>query len=111
MLQIGPGVFAGIQGMRVIKHPHPFCLLGADVLRGGRATGPWDFKGVSLCTPADGVCEGKLQFTLRGGPGVQVDLFHVPAAASGGGDGQCVLVGNTAGEEPPRQCLFRGNIG
>lgn len=35
-LQIGSQLAARVHNMRVISHPHPFMLLGADVLSGGR---------------------------------------------------------------------------
>ena len=36
VLQLGTGIFARVTSLRVIEHPHPFLLLGADVIRGGR---------------------------------------------------------------------------
>ena len=35
-IQISDKVLAKVKNLRVIDHPHPFALLGADVLRGGR---------------------------------------------------------------------------
>lgn len=35
-LQLSDKVMAKVNNLRVINHPHPFFLLGADVLRGGR---------------------------------------------------------------------------
>lgn len=35
-LRIGKNVEARVENMRVINHPYPFVLLGADVLSGGR---------------------------------------------------------------------------
>jgi hypothetical protein len=35
-LQLGDGISARVRHLRVIDHPHPFLLLGADVLSGGR---------------------------------------------------------------------------
>ena len=36
VLQLGGGIFAAVKNMRVIEHPHPFLLLGSDVVSGGK---------------------------------------------------------------------------
>jgi hypothetical protein len=40
--------------MRVIEHPHPFLLLGADVISGGKENKHWNFTGLKVKT----ICEG-----------------------------------------------------
>jgi hypothetical protein len=45
-IQVGEGLCATVTNMRVIQHPHPFMLLGADVLSGGRPSGAWNFTGL-----------------------------------------------------------------
>jgi hypothetical protein len=37
LFKIAQGLAAQVENMRVIDHPHPFLLLGADVLSGGRS--------------------------------------------------------------------------
>ena len=51
-----------IRGMRVINHPHPLLLVGADVLCGGRSPPMWNFNGVHQKTLGGNVCEGALVF-------------------------------------------------
>jgi hypothetical protein len=46
VLQICSKVFAKVTNLRVIEHPHPFFLLGADVLRGWAAPRSVEFLGV-----------------------------------------------------------------
>ena len=38
-LQISRDIWTRARNLRVIDHPHPFLLLGADVLSGGRKSG------------------------------------------------------------------------
>ena len=45
-VQIGQDIRTRIRNLRVIEHPHPFLLLGADVLSGGRGPGQWNFGGI-----------------------------------------------------------------
>ena len=49
-LKIGERLAAQVENMRVIKHPHPFVLLGADVLSGGRSSNSWNFTGMRVQT-------------------------------------------------------------
>jgi hypothetical protein len=39
-----------IKNLRVITHPHPFALLGGDVLRGGKPVEMWNFNGLKVKT-------------------------------------------------------------
>ena len=50
VLQIGEKLLAKVSNLRVIEHPHPFLLLGSDVLRGGRPSDSWNFCGLSVIT-------------------------------------------------------------
>jgi hypothetical protein len=47
-LRISENVEAKVENMRVIDHPHPFKLLGADVLSGGRSAESWNFTGMKV---------------------------------------------------------------
>ena len=49
-LRIGENVEAKVENMRVIDHPHPFVLLGADGLSGGRDSKLWNFTGMKVET-------------------------------------------------------------
>ena len=49
-LRIGENVEAKVENMRVIDHPHPFVLLGADVLSGVRDSKSWNFTGMKVET-------------------------------------------------------------
>jgi hypothetical protein len=46
----------------VIDHPHPFVLLGADVLSGGRDAASWNFTGMRVQTTQVGEVQAKLTF-------------------------------------------------
>lgn len=59
---LGPGVQFDLVGLRVIDHPHPMLLLGADILRGGRPAGEWNFAALRARTLAPGNVEGWLVF-------------------------------------------------
>jgi hypothetical protein len=49
--------------MRVIVHPHPFLLVGADVLRGGRPQGAgWNMRGLLVNTLGAGEVTAQLEF-------------------------------------------------
>jgi hypothetical protein len=48
--------------MRVIEHPHPFLLLGADVISGGKENIHWNFTGLKVKTIREGQVEGFLLF-------------------------------------------------
>ena len=45
-LRISRDIRTRVRNLRVIDHPHPFLLLGADVLSGGRKSGQWNFSGI-----------------------------------------------------------------
>ena len=51
VLRVGERLAAKVENMRVIHHPHPFVLLGADVLSGGRDSSIWNFTGMKVRTP------------------------------------------------------------
>jgi hypothetical protein len=65
----------------VIDHPHPFLLLGADVLSGGRKLGQWNFSGIKVTTLAEGKVEAELTFEINGST-VHVALVHAPVGSS-----------------------------
>ena len=71
--------------MRVIKHPQPFLLLGADVLRGGRSAEQWNFEGMTVRTLAPGKVAAVLAFVVQGHR-TEVPLHFAPA-----GEGQAAL--------------------
>jgi hypothetical protein len=66
-----------VRNLRVIEHPHPFLLLGADVLSGGRKPGQWNFSGIQVKTLAEGRVEAQLNFEINGNI-VHVALAHAP---------------------------------
>ena len=45
-LKISRDIRSRVRNLRVIDHPHPFLLLGANVLSGGRKSGQWNFSGI-----------------------------------------------------------------
>ena len=45
-VRFGGEVVYLLRGMRVINHPHPLLLVGADVLCGGRKAPMWNFNRV-----------------------------------------------------------------
>ncbi len=49
-LHITDQLGAKVENMRVIHHPRPFMLLGADVLSGGRNNAEWNFTGLRVNT-------------------------------------------------------------
>jgi hypothetical protein len=53
-LQISRDIRTRIRNLRVIDHPYPFLLLGADVLSGGRKLGQWNFSGIRVKTLSEG---------------------------------------------------------
>lgn len=73
--------------MRVIEHPWPFILLGADVLCGGKPGGSWNFACLKVTTLGPGECTGDLVFEMNGRE-VQEAIPHAPA---GVGDPQSGL--------------------
>lgn len=63
-LKLGPKVAFVISGMRVLSHPTPLFLIGADVLCGGRSPPSWNFGGADITTePATGEVQGAFRFT------------------------------------------------
>ena len=76
-LQISREIRTRVRNLRVIDHPHPFLLLGADVLSGGRNLGQWNFSGIQVKTVAEGHVEAKLTFEISGNT-VNVALAHAP---------------------------------
>ena len=81
VLQLGPGIFAAVRNMRVIEHPHPFLLLGADVISGGKENIHWNFTGLKVKTICEGQVEGFLLFEQHGHE-VAIPLPHAPANGS-----------------------------
>jgi hypothetical protein len=77
VLQLHDNVWAGVTNMRVIEHPKPFILLGADVLSGGKGDGAWNFAGLQVRTLGAGSVVGSLSFEM-GGTILEVDLPHAP---------------------------------
>jgi hypothetical protein len=65
-LQISRDIRTRVRNLRVIDHPHPFLLLGADVLSGGRKSGQWNFSGIKVKTLAEGHVEAELTFEISG---------------------------------------------
>ena len=61
-MRLGPNVSFVISGMRVLEHPHPLMLIGADILCGGRAPPSWNYEGSTLTTEGPGVVTGSLRF-------------------------------------------------
>jgi hypothetical protein len=80
VLQISSKVFARVKNLRVINHPHPFMLLGADVLRGGRPREQWNFRGLKVVTTGLNAVKAFLEFEV-GDDVVEVPLPHAPAGA------------------------------
>lgn len=64
-IQLGAGICARVKNLRVIDHPHPFLLLGADVLSGGRQVGEWNFSGIVVETLGEGKVEAMLMFDIN----------------------------------------------
>lgn len=65
-IQFGPEVAFRLTGVRVVNHPVPLALLGADILRGGRGQEGWNFTGLTYHTGSSGEVTGQLVFK-RGG--------------------------------------------
>lgn len=61
-LQFGPSAAFRLTDVRVVDHPRPLALLGADILRGGRSTDGWNFNGLTYTTTSDGKVTGSLVF-------------------------------------------------
>ena len=54
-IRMGPDVVVQLPYLRVIDHPHPLTLLGADVLRAGRPLPSWSFGGITNVETDKGV--------------------------------------------------------
>ncbi len=46
VLQFGEHIRFCLKDLRVLKHPYPLVLIGADILRGGRPDGCWNYTGM-----------------------------------------------------------------
>ncbi len=66
VLQLSGRVLARVNNLRVIEHPRPFFLLGADILRGGRPTDQWNFTGLKVVTMKVNEVRASLGFDVRG---------------------------------------------
>lgn len=53
-VQFGPHATFVLTGVRVVDHPVPLALLGADILRGGRDSSGWNFTGLTYLTTQTG---------------------------------------------------------
>ena len=80
-LRLSEHVRFTVGGMRIISHPFPMMLLGADILKGGRKPPGWNYVGWEL---EDGLTKvgGSLLFR-RGGVLEKVMLHQVPTAEEG----------------------------
>lgn len=65
-MKMGKDVTFSLKNVRVLEHPQPLFLLGADILRGGRMHPEWNFSGLTQKTVAGGNVEGELRFERRG---------------------------------------------
>ena len=90
---------AHVSNMRVINHPHPFLLLGTDVLRGGRPIDSWNFRGLRVETTGLNQVDAWLDFSV-GSNGVSVPLPHAPA-------GDADKAGTAIAKVSNGQCLWR----
>ena len=61
-LRVGEHVRFQLRGMRVIDHPFPLFLLGADILCGGRKPPGWNYEGVDVITGENGEVSGSIRF-------------------------------------------------
>lgn len=100
VIQIGPKLYARVANLRVIEHPHPFFLLGADILRGGRPEDSWNFRGLIVSTQGVGQVEAHLEFD-QNGERIHVPLPHAPAGGAEPGNQAIAFVGSGG------QCLRR----
>ena len=76
--QLHDKVLFKVNNLRVINHPHPFFLLGADVLRGGRPTDQWNFRSLKVDTLGVNQVRAYMEFDVKGEILV-VPLPHAPA--------------------------------
>ena len=83
VVTLAEGVDMELKGIRVVEHSAPLLLLGADVIRGGRASG-WNFAGIRTVTTAPGEVKGTLEFSKASEPGVTrtSELVYSPAAGT-----------------------------
>lgn len=93
-LRIGSCLAARVENMRVINHPHPFVLLGADVLSGGRDSSSWNFTGMRVRTEQVGQVRAELTFEVQGRE-VTVDLAHAPTGEAKSAVGHVSCVGGS----------------
>ncbi len=79
VLQVFPSIAARITNLRVIDHPHPFLLVGSDVLQGGsmtcssRGSGLWNFRALVANTVEEGRVQAHIEFE-SGGEHLKVPL-------------------------------------
>ena len=64
-LRLGGQVKFTLTGMRVIEHPFPLFLIGADILCGGKKEGSWNYTGCRLKTMPCGRVDGTVGFTRK----------------------------------------------
>ena len=67
-LRLGGQVKFTLTGMRVIEHPFPLFLIGADILCGGKKGNSWNYTGFKLLTKPCGKVVGTVGFA-RGDDG------------------------------------------
>ncbi len=99
LLQVWGVLQAHVSNLRVIEHPHPLLLLGADVLRGGRPRDSWNFQGLRVETTGLNQVDAWLEFSV-GGDVVRVPLPHAPA-------GEVEASGTAIAQVSNGQCLRR----
>ena len=104
-LKIGDRLAARVENMRVIKHPHPFVLLGADVLSGGRNSSSWNFTGMRVQTTDIGQVKAHLTFDVQGTE-MAIDLAHAPSGQAKSEVGHVAFIGG-AMPLSGGQCLRR----
>ncbi len=80
LLYLNERVLAKVNNLRVIQHPHPFMLLGSDVLRGGRPLNTWNFAALRVKTVGLNHVEASLEFEVAGQT-ITIPLPHAPAGA------------------------------
>ena len=82
IVQLAPGVMFGIEGLRVIDHPYPLALLGADILSVDSTPGVYSYGGTDLGTDAQGKPEGWICFK-KDGQVTRERLVNVPSKMGG----------------------------
>ena len=68
-----------VKNLRVINHPHPFALLGGDVLRRGRPREAVNFRGLKVETTGLNQVNAWLEFAV----GEEIDMVPLPHAPAG----------------------------